>query len=120
MNSYVKFFLIVICILSFITCASVETVEIKEQNHFNKIVLDKNEFEITLPIESKKEQYMVLEYLLSHPSKFNISCAHIDVEEVEPEEKELPEDSQNANIFYFNDKEQAAFIHPKEILLLNL
>ena len=114
MNS--KFFLIVFCILSFITCASVETVEINEQNHFNKIVLDQNEFEITLPIESQKEQYMIVEFLLSHPSKFNVTCNHTDKKENESEVIELPEDPQNANIFYFNDIVQAAFIHPKRKL----
>ena len=119
MNSYIKFFLIVFCILSFIACSTVETVEIKEQNQFNKIVLDQNDFEIILPIESRKIQYMILEFLLSHPSKFNVTCDHIDVKRNETNETEeiiLPEDPQNANIFYFNDKVQAAFIHPKRKL----
>ena len=85
MNSYIKFFLIVFYILSFIACSTVGTAEIKEQNHFNKIVLDQNDFEIILPIESRKIQYMIVEFLLSHPSKFNVTCAHIDIKKDETE-----------------------------------
>ena len=106
------------CLLSYITSVSIEEVTIENQNEFKKIVLEQNEYEINLPVKTQKEQYMEVECIISHPSKFNISFNYTKKEN--SEEPENPEEPQNANVFYFDVNAKAAFIHPKRRLSTDL
>lgn len=61
---------------------------------------------------------MVVECIISHPSKFNININHTNEEN--SGEPEMPEKPKNTNVFYFDDNAKAAFILPKSRLSTEL
>ncbi len=116
MNSHIKLFFNIFCILSIIACSTVEEVKIDQQNILKEIELKDSDYQIILAIESAKDQYMTVEYIFSHPSKFDYTFNKYDIDDNKTKLYSNKDAESNENIFYFDENVQVFPLNLKRML----
>lgn len=116
MNSHIKLFFNIFCILSIIACSTVEEVKIDQQNILKEIELKDSDYQIILAIESAKDQYMTVEYIFSHPSKFDYTFNKYDIDDNKTKLYSNKDAESNENIFYFDENVQVFPLNQKRML----
>ena len=116
MNSHIKLFFNIFCILSIIACSTVEEVKIDQQNILKEIELKDSDYQIILAIESAKDQYMTVEYIFSHPSKFDYTFNQYDIDDNKTKLYSNKDAESNENIFYFDENVQVFPLNQKRML----
>ena len=123
MKYLVNTFLKAIFIISIINCSTTDPIELKEDT-FQETELTESTTEFLFPIPTPESQKMLVEIIMSHPSKYTVTFNQYDIKS-EPEllkssqsnkEPLQVEDPKNSNIFYLNDDIEERFIHPKRRL----
>ena len=122
MKYLINIFLKAIFIISIINCSAIDPIELDE-NIFKEANLEESTTEFLFPIPSPRTQTMLVEIIMSHPSKYTVTFNQYDIEEPEllkssqsNKETLQVEDPKNSNIFYLNGDIEERFIHPKRRL----
>ena len=108
--------LYIFCILSIIACSTVEEVKIDQQNILKEIELKDSDYLIILAIESAKDQYLTVEYIFSHPSKFDYTFNKYDIDDNKTKLYSNKDAESNENIFYFDENVQVFPLNQKRML----
>ena len=122
MKYLINIFLKAFFIISIINCSAIDPIELDE-NIFREATLEESTTEFLFPIPSPRTQTMLVEIIMSHPSKYTVTFNQYDIEEQEllkssqsNKETLQVEDPKNSNIFYLNGDIEERFIHPKRRL----
>ena len=125
MKAFIKIFFN-LYILSFITCSSLDLRPVEAENVFQKFGLSdfNNSTQIVFDISNPSNNYMVVELLLSHPSKYETVFNYIEGEEApvnlnifeSGQESLLKNEVKNEYMNYFDEE----LINPERRILLEL